>query len=352
MLHAGMLIMDPANGKIRVWIGGNHFRYLPYDLVLANRMIASAFKPVIYATALEEGYQPCDYFDNEIKTYEEYDNWRPSNYDGTSGDEVAMWYALARSLNLPTVDLLFRIGFKRVEEMCFRMGIEQIPDNSPSIALGAIDLSLWDMVQVYSSFANAGRKTAPVMIERISDSNGQILYEIKNMESNYVIDPEITYSLTSMLKNAINLGTGSSLRSQFKITSELAGKTGTSQNYSDAWFFAYNPGMVCGIWVGARDPQVHFSTGDHGSGSSLALPIAGYLINGIERESSLKKVYLKKFKIPATYQDQMACEGVRTKGSLNRFFENIFGKKEKNDTARKEESKVKKFFKKLFRKVE
>jgi penicillin-binding protein 1A len=89
MLHAGMLVMDPESGKIRVWIGGNHFRYLPYDLVLANRMVASSFKPVIYATALEEGFEPCDYFDNEVKIYEKYDNWSPTNYDGTSGDEVA-----------------------------------------------------------------------------------------------------------------------------------------------------------------------------------------------------------------------------------------------------------------------
>jgi penicillin-binding protein 1A len=88
MLNAGMLVLEPGSGKIRVWIGGNHFRYLPYDLVLASRMIASAFKPVIYSTALEEGWEPCDYFDNEIKTYEKYDDWTPSNYDGTSVDEV------------------------------------------------------------------------------------------------------------------------------------------------------------------------------------------------------------------------------------------------------------------------
>ncbi len=348
MLNAAMLVLEPATGKIRVWIGGNHFRYLPYDLVLAKRMIASAFKPVIYATALEEGWEPCDYFDNEIKTYEKYDDWTPSNYDGTSGDEVAMWYALSKSLNLPTVDLFFKIGFNRVEEMCFRLGIEKIPERSPSIALGAIDLSLWDMVPIYATFANEGKKPVPVMIERILDANDRIIYENKTSEDQYIIDPEITNTLTSMLQRAVNEGTGSRLRTQFNISSDLAAKTGTSQNFSDAWFFNYNPGMVCGIWVGARDPQIHFTAGVNGSGSALALPVAGYMLQNIEKDPSLRKNYLKHFQIPAKYQDLMACDGIRMKGTLNRFFENIFGKKENPDSAQQEESKVKQFFKNLF----
>lgn len=348
MLNAGMLVMEPETGKIRVWIGGNHFRYLPYDLVLANRMIASAFKPVIYATALEEGWQPCDYFDNEIKTYEKYDDWTPSNYDGTSGDEVAMWYALTKSLNLPTVALFFKIGFNRVEEMCFRLGIEKIPDRSPSIALGAIDLSLWDMVPIYATFANEGKKPVPVMIERILDANDQVIFENKESENQFILDPEITNTLTSMLQRAVNEGTGVRLRTQFKISSDLAGKTGTSQNFSDAWFFNYNPGMVCGIWVGARDPQIHFTSGGYGSGSALALPIAGYMIRNIEKDPLLKKTYLKHIQIPVRYRDLMACDGIRTKGTLNRFFENVFGRKENADSGQQEESKVKKFFKNLF----
>ena len=348
MLNAGVLVLEPGSGKIRVWIGGNHFRYLPYDLVLANRMIASAFKPVIYSTALEEGWEPCDYFDNEIKTYEKYDDWTPSNYDGTSGDEVAMWYALARSLNLPTVDLFFKLGFNRVEEMCFRLGIEKIPERSPSIALGAIDLSLWDMVPIYATFANEGKKPAPVMIERILDGKDSVIYENKAIEPQYILDPEITNTLTAMLQRAVNEGTGIRLRTEFNITSQLAGKTGTSQNFSDAWFFNYNPGMVCGIWVGARDPQVHFTAGGNGSGSALALPIAGYMLQKIERDPALRKNYLKPFQIGAKYRDLMNCEPTRTKGTLNRFFENIFGKKEDQDSGRQEESKVKKFFKNLF----
>ncbi|MBR9998927.1 MAG: transglycosylase domain-containing protein, partial [Cyclobacteriaceae bacterium] len=350
MLNAGMLILEPETGNIRVWIGGNHFRYLPYDLVLADRMIASAFKPVIFATALEEGWEPCDYFDNEIKTYEKYDDWTPRNYDGTSGDEVAMWYALARSLNLPTIDLFFKLGFNRVEEMCFRLGINNMPENSPSIALGAIDLSLRDMVPVYATFANGGRKPEPRMIERILDATGRVIYENEASENQYVLDPEISQMLTSMLQKAVNEGTGAALRARFNVSSDLAGKTGTSQNYSDAWFFTYNPGMVCGIWVGAFDPQIHFTSGNNGSGSSLALPIAGYLIRDIETDPSLKNAYLRNFSIPGAYLARMACEPTRTKGGLNRFFESIFGKKNKKDSIPQEGSKFKQFFKGIFKK--
>lgn len=348
MLNSGMLVLEPSTGKIRVWIGGNHFRYLPYDLVLAKRMIASAFKPIIYATALEEGWEPCDYFDNEVQSYEKYDNWTPTNYDGTSGDEVAMWYALAKSLNLPTVDLFFKIGFKRVEEMCFRLGIEEIPEKSPSIALGALDLSLWNMVPIYATFAHDGDKPSPVMIEKILDTNDRVIYENESPADQYILDPEITQTLNAMLQRAVNEGTGIRLRNQFNIRAKLAGKTGTSQNFSDAWFFNYNPGMVCGIWVGARDPQIHFSTGANGSGSALALPIAGYMLQQIEKDPNLRKKYLKPFQISSRYTDLMACEGIRTKGTLNRFFENIFGKKNKMDSSQQEESKVKKFFKSLF----
>jgi penicillin-binding protein 1A len=350
MLNAAMLVMEPGTGKIRVWIGGNHFRYLPYDLVMANRMIASAFKPVIFATALEEGWEPCDYFDNEVKTYEKYDNWTPANYDGTSGDEVAMWYALTRSLNLPTIDLFFKIGFNRVEEMCYRLGIEETPENSPSIALGALDLSLRDMVPVYATFANNGRKPEPLMIDRILDSSGKVIYGTEPSAAQPVMDPGISDMLTAMLQKAINEGTGASLRWKFGVDAELAGKTGTSQDYSDAWFFTYNPEIVCGIWVGARDPQIHFSSGNNGSGSALALPVAGYFFDNIEKDPGLRKEYLKPFRIAGNYQELMACEATRTKGGVNRFFESIFGKKDNRDSIPREDSKFKRFFKGIFKK--
>lgn len=355
MLQAGMLTMDPLSGKVRVWIGGNHFRFLPYDLVLSKRMIASAFKPILYATALEEGFDPCDYLDNEEKIYKKYHDWAPKNYDGTSGDEVAMWYALVHSMNLPTVDLYFKTGYQKLEGMCERLGISGLPKESPSIALGTIDLSLLNAVSVYASFANGGFKVYPVLIEEIRDHQGKIIYASTNQDTERVMDKETVMTLTTMLGKAVNEGTGTRLRTQYALKSELAGKTGTSQNFSDAWFFCYNPALVCGAWVGNRDPAIHFSSGSNGSGSALALPIIGQFLQTVEKQPELKKLYLKKFDIPQTYENRINCEGTRTKGAINRLFEKIFGDKEQDenkklqkDTSNQHESKFKRFFKNLF----
>jgi penicillin-binding protein 1A len=167
-----------------------------------------------------------------------------------------------------------------------------------------------------------------------------------------------------MLQKAINEGTGARIRGQFGIRSDLAGKTGTSQEYSDAWFFSYTPDFACGVWVGARNPGIHFSNGSNGSGSALALPIAGNIIRDIESQTGLRRSYLSPIKISSEYIELMECEGTRTKGAWNRFFESLFKKnKEKEKDKKKdkpegdsievkEDGKVKKFFKKIFKKKE
>jgi penicillin-binding protein 1A len=362
MLNAGVFILDPVNGEIKVWVGGNHFRYLPYDLVLAKRMIASSFKPILYAAAIKSGMNPCDYFDNEEKIYEEYDGWSPRNYDGSSGDEAAMWYALVHSLNLPTIDLYFKVGQKNLEDMCLRFDIEEVPPDDPSVALGTMNISLYEATRVYATFANHGIMHQPTMIEKITDAAGNIIYASPENSGAEVLEEEIAKTLTAMLQKAVNEGTGASIRSQYRVRSDLAGKTGTSQDYRDAWFFSYTPNLACGVWVGARDPAIHFSSGSNGSGSALALPIAGRIMQKMERNSEMRRQYLTPFGLPTTYNNMMDCEGTRTKGAWNRFFESIFKKnKEKEDqqkkkpsdtTKVKEDGKVKKFFKKLFKKKE
>ena len=353
MLNAGTLILEPESGKVRVWIGGNHFRYLPYDLVLSKRMIASAFKPILYATALEDGFQPCDYLDNEEKVYEEYDDWAPKNYDGTSGDERALWYSLVHSLNIPTVDLYFKVGYQKLAGMCYLMDIEQDPPDNPSIALGTMSISLLEATRVYAAFANKGLMNEEIMIERILDSSGNPIYTSDIPDGKRVVETEVANTITAILQKAVNEGTGARLRSQYQLRSEIAGKTGTSQNYSDAWFFSYTSGLTCGVWVGARDPSIHFSKGAQGSGSALALPIAGNLLQSIEKQKNLRDTYMTPFRLSSHYEAAMECEGIRTKGALNRFFENIFQKKEGkkvDSTETNEGSKVKKFFNNLFKK--
>ncbi|MFA5416978.1 MAG: transglycosylase domain-containing protein [Bacteroidales bacterium] len=360
LLQAAVLITDPVSGEVLTWIGGNNFRFLPYDQVLAKRQAASTFKPIMYTAALEEGYTPCTYLENIQKSYPEYDGWSPENYDHTSSEDnrVALWYALANSMNLPTVDLYFKVGHEALLNLCNRLDVDIPNRETPSLALGTAGLSLLDMVKVYSTFANKGKYTEEFnIIQKIEDANGLVLWQQPDVKTRQAINPEITDELTAMLQTAVNSGTGTRLRTTYGLQSDLAGKTGTAQNYTDAWFMAFTPNLVVGVRVGASDPSIHFNNG-LGSGSALALPIAGATLQGIERNSKLRAEYLVPFRI---YTDSSSvCPAFReagVEGFLNRLFgKDIDADQEKEQTLKKKEgkddkprSKVGRFFDRLFK---
>jgi len=356
MLNASVLITNPKNGAVITWIGGNHFRTLPFDMVLSHRQIASAFKPVLYATALETGITPCSYLENKENKYPGYEDWEPqnSNHASTPDSTVALWYALAYSMNLPTVDLYFKVGRENLINTCNKLNFPHFTDDAPSNALGTLDLSLYEIVRAYGSFANQGQMNELVMINKITDTDGNTLYIRESTEPAKVFSTETSQMITAILQEVINQGTGAKIRSHYGIRAELAGKTGTAQTYSDAWFIAYTPDLVIGTWVGARTPDVHFYS-DNGSGSSLALPIVANVIREIEKDSELKKRYFTPFAFPNDVYSFLQCEpffqnGI--KGFLNRLF-NRNAKKDDDtqDSAKKEKNKrgVKSFFKKLFK---
>ncbi|MEA3435736.1 MAG: transglycosylase domain-containing protein, partial [Thermodesulfobacteriota bacterium] len=276
MLNAAVLIAEPTSGRVLCWVGGNNYRYLPYDMVYARRQIASAIKPLIYSAALENGFTPCSYLKNEVVEYEDYNNWKPENYDKSNSRDtlVALWYALANSMNLPTVDLYFQTGQHEVADMLRRFHLVVPGGETPAISLGAIDVSLYEIVSAYSTFANYGSiHDDLVMIDKITDAEGNTIYSSDLDIGTRIIQPYIADQITVILEKAINEGTGRQIRSRFGIDSDLAGKTGTAQNYSNAWFMSYTPNLVIGTWVGARSPEMHFNSG-LGSGSALALPIS------------------------------------------------------------------------------
>ncbi|MDF1517059.1 MAG: transglycosylase domain-containing protein [Lutibacter sp.] len=324
MLNAAVLITNPKNGAVITWIGGNDFRKLPFDMVQSHRQIASAFKPILYATAFENDFEPCNYMENEEKTYSEYDDWSPKNFDHkfTRDSTVAMWYSLTHSMNLPTVDLYFKVGRQKLLNTCNKLNFPKIKDVAPSMALGTLDLSLVEIVSAYGAFANKGQTTKPVMIDKITDANGKILYEREASEFDRVFSVKTSQMITAILENAINNGTGTRIRNQYGVRADIAGKTGTAQNYSDAWFIAYTPDLVIGIWVGASTPDVHFYSGQ-GSGSSLALPIAGNVLRGIENDAKLRKQFLTPFSIPNYIYDDMQCDPYHQKG-ITGFFRRLF----------------------------
>ncbi len=324
MLNAAVLITNPKNGAVITWIGGNDFRKLPFDMVQSHRQIASAFKPILYATAFENDFEPCNYLENEEKTYSEYDDWSPKNFDHkfTQDSTVALWYSLTHSMNLPTVDLYFKVGRQKLLNTCNKLNFPKIKDDAPSMALGTLDLSLVEIVSAYGAFANKGQTTEPVMIDKITDANGKIIYKREAAEFERVFSLKTSQMITAILENAINNGTGTRIRNQFGVRADIAGKTGTAQNYSDAWFIAYTPDLVIGTWVGANTPDIHYYSGQ-GSGSSLALPIAGNVLRGIENDAKLRKQFLTPFSIPNYIYDDMQCDPYHQKG-IGGFFRRLF----------------------------
>jgi len=324
MLNASVLITNPKSGAVITWIGGNDFKRLPFDMVMSHRQIASTFKPFLYATALENDFTPSTYLKNIQKVYPEYDNWEPQNFDHkfTKDSTVALWYALANSMNLPTLDLYFQTGAEKLINTCDRLHFPSPNDDSPSIALGTLDLSLYEVVRAYGAFANKGEMTEPVMINKITDAEGTVLYERKAAQTEQVFKPETAEMITAILQRAINQGTGTRIRNQFGVRAELAGKTGTAQDYTNAWFVAYTPNLVVGTWVGGTTPEVHFYSGN-GSGSSLALPIAGHVLRAIENNSGWRNKFLTSFAISDSVSNELNCEPYKEtglKGFFNRFF--------------------------------
>ena len=185
MLNAAVLITNPRNGAVISWIGGNHFRTLPFDMVLSHRQIASAFKPFVYATAFERGIEPCIYLENEVNKYSGYEDWEPQNADlvSTPDSSIALWYALAHSMNLPTIDLYFNIGRESILNTCNRLHFSYPDDDAPSIALGTLELSLYEIVRAYGAIANQGNMNEPVMIDKITDARGNPLYVRESAKS-------------------------------------------------------------------------------------------------------------------------------------------------------------------------
>lgn len=332
MLHASVLVTNPKTGEILVWVGGNNYHMLPFDMVLSHRQMASAFKPVLYATALEHDMEPCMYLENTKIKYEGYEDWEPENYDmeSTSDSTVAMWYALTHSMNLPSVDLYFKVGRENLLNTCDRLEFPRFRGDAPSIALGTLDVSLYEAVRAYGAFANEGRMNELFMIRKITDAKGKVLYKAKSPDSVQVFDSRTTGTITAILQQVINQGTGAGIRSRYGIQSDLAGKTGTAQNFTDAWFLAYTPGLVAGTWVGASKPDIHFFSGN-GSGAALAMPVAAGILKNIENNPGLKSKYLVPFSLPQETYAFLQCDPYHETG-VKGFFNRLFSSRPKSET--------------------
>ncbi|HLV41149.1 MAG TPA: transglycosylase domain-containing protein [Brumimicrobium sp.] len=278
ILHSGFLAMEPTSGEIKAWVGGNDYRYFQYDHVTSKRQVGSTFKPIVYATAIEQGLDPCEYISNEREIYDEYEGWSPRNADNEYGGKYSVKGALANSVNVISVDVLFKAGIENVMQTAHNLGIHSDIPEVPSIALGVANISLLEMVNAYCAFANGGKNVSPVFITRIENSMGEVIYEPEATPPKKVISNQTAYTMTEMLRGVVNEGTANRLRTMYSLHGEIAGKTGTTQSHADGWFIGYTPGLVAGAWVGADNPAVHFKSIRHGQGAATALPIWAYFM--------------------------------------------------------------------------
>jgi penicillin-binding protein 1A len=336
-LQTGILAMDPYSGEVKVWIGGDDFTYFQYDHIKAKRQVGSTFKPIVYATAIEQGMSPCDFIKNEQKVYDQYNGWSPENAEGKYGGKYSLKGALANSVNVVSVEVILQSGIDKTIHTAHAMGIDSDIPAVPAIALGVADISLMEMVRAYCVFPNGGKRTEALLITRIEDRNGKVIYRTpKKQEPKRVLSKQTAYYMTQMMKAVVNEGTGSSLRGTYHLKEELAGKTGTTQAQADGWFIGYTPGLVAGVWVGAESPVVHFNSIAYGQGAHMALPIFGLFIQNCQSDAHCKPYLKGTFALEPGLSPMPACES---------FVEdNLFGKihnwftRKKRD-RKKEESK-------------
>jgi penicillin-binding protein 1A len=352
-LHAGLFAMDPFDGGIRAWVGGIDFKTQPYDQVLARRQLASVFKPVIYTAALEAGFEPCYYLDNDSITLAGFDDWSPENFDHSFGGKYSLSGALAQSMNIPTFSLFLQIGFEKVDEMWRRMGFSFVLDNTPSLAMGTAEANAMEVAVAYSAFANGGYRIEPWCIKSIETPGGEEIYINEAYPDKIRIMNERSGILMSaMLQKAIREGTGVSMNAVYGVDFPLAGKTGTSQDYSDAWFAAFNPGLVIVSRAGASSRAIHFNTGSNGSGSALALPLVALTLKKVRSDQGLRDSLITTFPdLPPELANALDCPDFKDKNLFDRIID-IFEKDEKSydGTEKKVERTVKSILRKIFKK--
>jgi penicillin-binding protein 1A len=289
-LQTGFMSMEPQTGYIRAWVGGINYRYFKYDHVKeGKRQVGSTFKPFLYTLAMQEGYSPCTRIPNVPVTItnEMGEPWTPDNSEtDDDGKMMTLKEALAKSVNRISAYLVKQFGPQSVVDIARKMGVTSELPPYPSICLGTADISVYEMVGAYSTFANKGVWTEPIYITRIEDKNGNVLEERlpRKVEA---LSEETNYLTLSLLQGVVQYGTGGSLRGRYKLYQPMAGKTGTTQNHSDGWYMGITPELVSGCWVGCEDRSVHFRSLELGQGARMALPIWAYYMQKVYADTTL-----------------------------------------------------------------
>nr|AOE12133.1 glycosyl transferase family GT51 [uncultured bacterium] len=309
-LKAAMMSMEPESGHVKAWVGGFNYKHFQYDQVKqGRRQIGSTFKPFLYATAIDQlKLSPCDSLPDALYCIDpmkhgNIDAWCPKNSGNKYGQTRTLKNALANSVNTVSARLMDLVGPRPVINLARKMGITSKLPAVPSIALGTPDISLFEMVGAYSTFANRGIYVKPVMITRIEDKNGSALFEVVP-KTRDVLSEEIAYVTVNLMQGVTKYGSGARLRHAglektnyiyekvvtgypYVFDNPIAGKTGTTQNQSDGWFMGMVPNLATGVWVGGDDRSIHFEEIGFGQGATMALPIWGSYMKALYQNPDL-----------------------------------------------------------------
>ena len=308
-MHCGFVAIEPQTGHVKAWVGDIDFKTWKYDKVTAMRQPGSTFKLFVYSEAMNQGITPCDtrkdeYFSMKVMDHDKEVTWAPTNADGRfSGANITLKQAFAMSINSVAVRLGQEVGIDRIVQTAHEMGIKSKLDPTPSLTLGASDVNLLELVGSYCTPVNDGKAIDPVLVTRIEDRDGNVIYEA-NPEERQALSPKSAFYVQQLLMGGMS-GTSSRLRGfvgDANNDTDFGGKTGTSNNHSDAWFVGTTPRLVCGAWVGGEYRCIHFRTGQLGQGNRTALPICGYFLGSVLADKQFKH-YRVKFNKPEDIGD-------------------------------------------------
>ena len=348
-LRSGLLSIEPQTGHIKAWVGGINYKHFKFDAVAQQkRQVGSTFKPFVYATAINQlKLSPCDSFPNIPYTipkgkYGIPEEWKPKNSGDKYGGMLTLKEGLAGSVNTMSARLIDRVSPENVVRLAKAAGIESRIRANPSIALGAVELSLLEMVSAYSTFANKGLRVSPMIITRIEDKNGTVLEEFRPKTAE-VLSEESAYVVLNLLEGVTQYGSGIRLRLPwekpgyvtgypYEFTNAIAGKTGTTQNQSDGWFMGIVPNLATGVWTGGEDRATHFEGIAKGQGATMSLPSFALFLKKCYADESLN-ISQEEFEKPENLSININCGEIEKE-------EDEEGELDELDEKKKNEKKV------------
>jgi penicillin-binding protein 1A len=353
-LQVGFLAMQPNDGAIKAWVGGINYSYFPYDHVseTAKRQVGSTFKPLVYATALENNISPCTYFKAEQQSFEVKEGeWTTSNDHGNYEGKYSMEGALEESVNTVAVNLLNEVGINTTIAQARKMGIHSMMPAVPSLALGVASISIQEMVAAYCTFVNGGYQIRPHAILLIEDKDGNILYEYKEAPRVKALSTKTSAQMTQLLEGVVDDGTGKSIRTKYNLTNAMGGKTGTTQGNVDGWFMAITPNLVSGTWVGGAYPAIRFRSTSLGQGATMALPIWAGFYQSLNKDSNYRNYTAIPFKaMNEQWVKELDCDPFKEEFNLRKW---LFPSREERQKRKAEKEpkegvlkKIGKWFKK------